>query len=162
MSDQVEIKIANPRSQQEVQDVMKGGATSGAGGGAAGVAARAIPPGIIPSDVKTIELPDGRIVGVREPSGNSQFRALMIIPPELATNQLLLANVHTILYVVSLDGKPVATPQTFLQVQGIADQLGNEGLAVLNMELQSLFPISDKFRDKLNKHMEAAITTQGL
>jgi hypothetical protein len=106
----------------------------------------------------TFEIPasrNGKIpakkVVLREPEGSSQFRATAMLPPNIAGNAQMVQMIQIMLYIESIDGIPVAPPQTFLQAQGLADRIGDEGLTLLNWTLEEAFPASNETQEQAKR-----------
>jgi hypothetical protein len=104
-----------------------------------------------PNKVHTFHLSDGRECILLERPGSNTLRAAMLIPPDKSDNQTLLNIIQSCLYVRSIGGIEFAPPQTFLEVQKLINDLGDEGLLDLRIELQSAYPVSDALQEKLKK-----------
>jgi hypothetical protein len=82
-----------------------------------------------PKDI-TVTDARGRVIGLRKPPFLAQFRLIEAMGPS-ATNEAYMNSVSPVLYVASIDGDPVPTPTTKLQVEAILQRLDEDGYAAV-------------------------------
>ncbi|HUB90950.1 MAG TPA: hypothetical protein VMA74_14590 [Dyella sp.] len=99
----------------------------------------------IPEAPKDITVTDarGRVIGVKKPPFLAQFR-LQEALGESASNEAYMGSVFPVLYVASIDGDPIKTPTTKLQVEAILQRLDEDGYIAVFRAMQEHFSATDK------------------
>ncbi len=85
-------------------------------------------PGPAPSQPREFTLADGRTVTMAKPRGAYSLRIFEWLGPQNSANEMLIIHYRAILYVAKIDGQDEATPQTKLQLEALAQKLGDEAL----------------------------------
>ena len=63
-----------------------------------------------------------------KPRGAYSLRIFEWLGPQNSANEMLIIHYRAILYVAKIDGQDEATPQTKLQLEALAQKLGDEAL----------------------------------
>jgi len=81
-----------------------------------------------PGQPREIALADGRKVTVAKPRGAYSLRIFEWLGPQNSANEMLIIHYRAILHVSKIDGQDEPTPQTKLQLEALAQKLGDEAL----------------------------------
>jgi len=97
------------------------------------------------NEERIVEVQDskGRVFKLKEPSPIAQYRLAKILGPELASNSAYMMMVMPLLYVVAIDGEPVAFPQGERQVEALVMKVGKSGINLLGTALREHFGEED-------------------
>lgn len=82
-----------------------------------------------PKDI-TVTDARGRVIGIKKPPFLAQFRLTEGLG-QAASNDAYMNMIAPVLYVASINGDPVATPTTKLQVEAILQRLDEDGYAAV-------------------------------
>jgi len=94
----------------------------------------------VPKDV-TVTDGRGRVIGIKKPPFLAQFRLTEALG-QSANNDAYMNMVFPVLYVSSVDGDPVATPTTKLQVEAILQRLDEDGYAAVFEGITTHFQVA--------------------
>ena len=75
-----------------------------------------------------IALADGRKVTLAKPRGAYSLRIFEWLGPQNSANEMPIIHYRAILHVAKIDGQDEPTPQTKLQLEALAQKLGDEAL----------------------------------
>lgn len=81
-----------------------------------------------PGEPQTLTLSDGRGILMAKPRGAFSLRIFEWLGPQNSANEMLIIHYRAILHVSKIDGQDEATPQTKLQLEALAQKLGDEAL----------------------------------
>ncbi|MBO9539681.1 hypothetical protein J7643_03715 [bacterium] len=73
-------------------------------------------------------LADGRTILMSKPRGAYSLRIFEWLGPQNSANEMLIIHYRAILHVRRIDSQEEATPQTKLQLEALAQKLGDEAL----------------------------------
>lgn len=82
-----------------------------------------------PKDV-TVTDARGRVIGIKKPPFLAQFRLTEGLG-QTASNDAYMNMIAPVLYVASINGDPVSTPTTKLQVEAILQRLDEDGYSAV-------------------------------
>jgi len=83
----------------------------------------------------------GRVIGIKKPPFLAQFRLTEGLG-QAASNDAYMNMITPALYVASIDGDPVATPTTKLQVEAILQRLDEDGYSAVFRGMMEHFDAS--------------------
>ena len=86
------------------------------------------PPAPSPGQPRELTLADGRKVQMAKPRGAYSLRIFEWLGPQNSANEMLIIHYRAILHVAKVDDQPEPTPQTKLQLEALAQKLGDEAL----------------------------------
>jgi len=69
----------------------------------------------------------GRSLGIRRPDLLAEFRFVEAVGPTIAKNETWMQMAMAVIYLAELDGKPVSSPATKLQIEALIAKLGRAG-----------------------------------
>ncbi len=85
-------------------------------------------PSAAPGQPREVTLSDGRTVSMTKPRGAYSLRIFEWLGPQNSANEMLIIHYRAILHVAKIDDQAEATPQTKLQLEALAQKLGDEAL----------------------------------
>ena len=106
---------------------------AGAGAGAEGATAALIH-AAAQSHVK--EFGGGRSVRLQKPSALAQFRLVKMVGPEVAKNSTLMMMYMPLMFIVELDGLPVAFPKAESEIEALISRLDDEGIQTVMLAVE--------------------------
>lgn len=77
---------------------------------------------------RTLTLSDGRGILMAKPRGAYSLRIFEWLGPQNSANEMLIIHYRALLHVSKIDGQDEATPQTKLQLEALAQKLGDDAL----------------------------------
>jgi hypothetical protein len=89
----------------------------------------------------------GRSLTLRKPGALAQFRMVEAVGADAARNEIYMAMVMPLIYVVAIDGSALALPTTKRQVDALIQQLDEEGVAAAMAAVQTHFGRQDPEAD---------------
>jgi hypothetical protein len=89
----------------------------------------------------------GRVFTLRKPGVLAQFRLVEALG-DTAKNQTYMGMVLPVIFVAAIDGEPVMTPSSKLQVEALIQRLDEDGLSVIGAAVASNFGNSDPDADR--------------
>lgn len=99
-----------------------------------------------PSETATAPLngvytvPAGKItLGLKRPEVLAEFRMVEAAGP-VAANQTWMNMAAPLIYIVEIDGKPVAPPTTKMGIEALVQRLGTDGYKALMKGIEDNFP----------------------
>lgn len=81
-----------------------------------------------PGQPREIVLADGRRVTLAKPRGAYSLRIFEWLGPQNSANEMLIIHYRALLHVAKIDGQDEPAPQTKLQLEALAQKLGDEAL----------------------------------
>jgi hypothetical protein len=94
-----------------------------------------------------IEDSNGRKLTLKKPGILAQYRLIEMMGAS-AKNEVYMAWVLPILYVIAIDGKPVPTPAQKSQVEALISRLDDAGVEAVMLAIQEKFGKQDPEADK--------------
>lgn len=85
----------------------------------------------------------GREIGLRKPGVLAQYRLPKVLGPELSENATYMKMVLPLLFVVSLEGQPVAFPQTDREIEALIQRLDEDGIVAVLHGVEANFGAQD-------------------
>ena len=77
---------------------------------------------------RALTLSDGRTILMAKPKGAYSLRIFEWLGPQNSANEMLIIHYRAILHVGKIDGQDETTPLTKLQLEALAQKLGDEAL----------------------------------
>lgn len=82
----------------------------------------------------------GRVIKLRKPGPIAKLRFIEAMG-ESSTNPLWVGIVSQLMYVVAINGEPIATPRTKAEIEALYQRLDDHGLEAVSKELPGKFGI---------------------
>ena len=86
-----------------------------------------------------VEDANGRKIGIRKMGALDRLKMFEVIGPENSKNEPYLGYAALAFHVGSIDGDPVSRPATKLQLEGLIQRLGDEGMEAVGEAVQEMF-----------------------
>ncbi|AJX62514.1 hypothetical protein AQ938_06995 [Burkholderia pseudomallei] len=101
----------------------------------------------------TIEDSRGRKIALRKPGVLAQYAIIDAVGGESAKNPVYMSMVLPLIYVASIDGEAVSTPNTKLEVKALIKRLDEDGIEAVISAVSEKFaaPDPDADRETLKK-----------
>lgn len=77
---------------------------------------------------RPIVLADGRTLQMAKPRGAYSLRIFEWLGPQNSANEMLIIHYRALLHVARIEGQDEPTPQTKLQLEALAQKLGDDAL----------------------------------
>jgi len=96
-------------------------------------------PAPLHGELRPIVLTDGRTLHLSKPRGAYSLKIFEWLGPQNSTNEMLIIHYRALLHVARIDGQDEPTPQTKLQLEALAQKLGDDALDEIAAAYLELF-----------------------
>lgn len=99
------------------------------------------------SDETTVKDANGRVITLKKPGVLAQFKLVEVLG-DTSSNQVYMGMVMPLIFVSAIDGDPVQTPRSKLQVEALIQRLDEAGIMAVQTKVREHYGQSTPEADK--------------